>query len=203
MGRSREFDEEAVLEIALKTFWQGGYDATPMSALCDAMGLRPGSLYAAFGDKRGLFVRCLRHYADTVSAQALERIHSDSGLRGIRAYFANLVDAMVDGRRRWGCLLTNSVIEFAARDPELAVLFEVHFSRLETAFAAALARAQALGELRPGAGPQDASLLVAVVQGMNVLAKTRPGRVALERVARQAIAGLAHAPAAATSGETV
>jgi TetR/AcrR family transcriptional repressor of nem operon len=191
MGRSREFDEAAVLEIALETFWQHGYDATPMSALCEAMGLRPGSVYAAFGDKRGLFVRCLRHYADTISAQALDRIHSGrSGLQGIRSYFANLVDAMVDGRRRWGCLLTNSVIEFATRDPELAVLFEVHFSRLETAFAAALARARAEGELRPGAGPHDAGLLVAVVQGMNVLAKTRPGRAALERVARQAIAGL-------------
>lgn len=192
MGRTREFNEEVVLDRALELFWQRGYEASSMSDLCDAMGLRAGSVYSAFGDKRGLFVRCLRRYAETLSAQALQCIHAgSSGLQGIRAYFANLVDAMVEGRRRWGCLLTNSVIEFAARDPELASVFEVHFSRLETAFGAALARAQAAGELRPGAGPHDATFLLAVVQGMNVLAKTQPGRATLERIASEAITGLA------------
>jgi TetR/AcrR family transcriptional regulator, transcriptional repressor for nem operon len=191
MGRTREFDEESVLDSALDLFWRRGYEASSMSDLCEAMGLRAGSVYSAFGDKRGLFVRCLRRYAETVSAQALQCIHTgSSGLQGIRTYFANLVDAMVDGRRRWGCLLTNSVVEFAASDPELATIFEVHFSRLETAFAAALARAQAAGELRSGAGPHDAALLVAVVQGMNVLAKTHPGRPTLQRIASEAITGL-------------
>jgi TetR/AcrR family transcriptional repressor of nem operon len=63
-------------------------------------------------------------------------------------------------------------------------------ANLRAAFAAALTRAAADGELRPGVDASSADLLVAVVQGMNVLAKSQPGRTALTAVAESAIAGL-------------
>lgn len=192
MGRTREFDTDTALDAATDTFWHQGFEATPMQDLCRSMNLGPGSIYAAFGDKRNLFRQALHRYMDTVSMQALERINSaPSGLQGIRGYFEHLVDAMIDGKRRWGCLMTNSLVEFASRDPELAVLFQLHLARLETTFAAALTRARAAGELRPDVGPEAAGYLVAVVQGMNVLAKTKPGRHTLERIAEVAVAGLA------------
>lgn len=173
-------------------FWEQGFDGTSIQALCRAIDVQPGSVYAAFGNKRDLFVAALRRYVDTVSAEAIERINgAPSGMEGLRSYFAHLVDAMVDGNRRWGCLITNSLVEFAERDPELAAMFQVHLAKLQTSFAAALARARTDGELRPGAGPDSAGLLVVVVQGMNVLARTRPGRAALQAVADAALAGLA------------
>jgi TetR/AcrR family transcriptional regulator, transcriptional repressor for nem operon len=196
MGRVRGFDVEEALDVALELFWQQGYEGTPIQALCREMGLQPGSVYAAFGSKRDLFVAALRRYVETVSAEAVDRINgAPSGLQGLREYFDHLVDAMIDGKRAWGCLITNSLVEFAARDPELAAMFEVHLARLQTSFAAALARARAEGELRPGAGPESAGMLVAVVQGMNVMAKSRPGRRALQDVVDATLAGLAAPPA--------
>lgn len=198
MGRVRKFDVEEALDAALEMFWQQGFDGTPIQALCQAMDLQPGSVYAAFGSKRDLFVAAVRRYIETVSAEAVDRINgAPSGLQGLREYFTHLVDAMVDGKRQWGCLITNSLVEFAARDPELAGMFQLHLARLQTSFAAALARARADGELRPGAGPESASMLVAVVQGMNVMAKSRPGRQALQDVADATLAGLAAPPAEA------
>jgi TetR/AcrR family transcriptional regulator, transcriptional repressor for nem operon len=195
MGRIRTFDVDEALDVALEMFWQQGYDGTPIQALCEAMGLRPGSVYAAFGSKRDLFVAAVRRYIDTVSAEAIERINgAPSGLRGLRAYFDHLVDAMVDGKRQWGCLITNSLVEFAERDPELSGMFQLHLARLETSFAAALSRARADGEIRPGAGPESARMLVAVVQGMNVMAKGRPGRRDLQRVVEATLAGLVASP---------
>ncbi|GAB2972009.1 TetR/AcrR family transcriptional regulator [Amycolatopsis acidiphila] len=191
MGRTRGFDVGEALDAALRTFWQQGFDATSMQDLCQAMQVRPGSVYAAFGAKRELFAAALRRYAETVTAEAVGRITAaPTGMQGLRDYFAHLIDAMVDGDRRWGCLITNSVVEFATRDPDLAGLMSLHLANLRAAFAAALTRARAEGELRPGAGPESAELLVAVVQGMNVLAKSRPGRAALESVAASALAGL-------------
>lgn len=196
MGRSRRFNVEEALDAALEMFWQHGYEGTPIQALCRAMDLQPGSVYAAFGSKRDLFVAAVRRYIETVSAEAVDRVNgASSGLQGLREYFACLVDAMVDGKRAWGCLITNSLVEFAARDPELAGMFQLHLARLQTSFAAALARARAEGQLRPGAGPESAGMLVAVVQGMNVMAKSRPGRKALQDVADAALAGLAAVPA--------
>jgi TetR/AcrR family transcriptional repressor of nem operon len=198
MGRSRRFNVEEALDVALEMFWQQGYEGTPIQALCRAMGLQPGSVYAAFGSKRDLFVAAVRRYIETVSAEAVDRVNgASSGLQGLREYFACLVDAMVDGKRAWGCLITNSLVEFATRDPELAGMFQLHLARLQTSFAAALARARAEGQLRPGAGPESAGMLVAVVQGMNVMAKSRPGRKALQDVADAALAGLAAVPAGA------
>jgi TetR/AcrR family transcriptional repressor of nem operon len=140
----------------------------------------------------------VRRYIETVSAEAVDRINgAPSGLQGLRGYFAHLVDAMVDGKRARGCLITNSLVEFAARDPELAGMFQVHLARLQTSFAAALARARADGELRPGVGPESAGMLVAVVQGMNVIAKSHPGRQALQDVVDATLAGLARPPAEA------
>lgn len=198
MGRVRGFDIEEALDVALELFWQQGYEGTPIHALCRAMSLQPGSVYAAFGSKRDLFVAAVRRYIETVSAEAVDRINGvPSGLQGLREYFDHLVDAMVDGKRAWGCLVTNSLVEFAARDPELAGMFQLHLARLQTSFAAALARARAEGELRPGAGPESAGMLVAVVQGMNVMAKGRPGRRALQDVVEATLAGLAAPPAGA------
>lgn len=192
MGRTRGFDVGEALDVALDLFWQQGYDNTPMQALCRAMGLQPGSVYAAFGSKRDLFGAAVRRYIETVSAEAIERVNgAPSGLQGLRAYFGHLVDAMVDGKRARGCLITNSMVEFATRDPELSAMFQVHLACLQTSFAAALARARAEGELRQGAGPESAGMLVALVQGMNVLAKSHPGRQALREIADAALAGLA------------
>lgn len=192
MGRTRGFDADDALDAALVTFWQSGFEATSMQALCRAMAVQPGSLYAAFGGKRELFVAALRRYAQTVSVDAIHRITSaPTGLQGLRDYFGHLVEAMVDGNRRWGCLLTNSLVEFAGRDPELVAIVTGHLANLQAAFAAALTRCAAAGELRPGVDPdQAAALLVAVVQGMNVLAKGRPGREPLRAVADAALAGL-------------
>lgn len=195
VGRTREFDVEDALDAAVETFWEHGYEAASMQTLCRAMGIQPGSAYAAFGSKHDLFRSALRRYGQTVSVDAIRRITSaPTGLAGLEAYFEHLTEAMVDGRRRWGCLITNSLVELAERDPELAGMVRLHLANLEAAFAAALTRARAEGALRPGAGPAQAPLLVAVVQGMNVLAKDRPGRTALRAVADAALAGLVRDP---------
>ncbi|GAA4853232.1 TetR/AcrR family transcriptional regulator [Pseudonocardia benzenivorans] len=200
MGRTRQFDVDEALDAALRTFWEHGFEASSMHTLCEAMQLQPGSVYAAFGPKRDLFTAALRRYTETVSADAVRRITAPaSGVQGLRDYFDHLIDAMVDGDRRWGCLITNSLVEFAARDPELSGMVGLHLANLRAAFEAALTRAAAAGELHPGAGAASADLLVAVVQGMNVLAKSRPGRERLRAVADSALAGLVAEPATASS----
>jgi TetR/AcrR family transcriptional repressor of nem operon len=192
MARPKEFDEATVLDEAVDAFWERGFDGTAVQDLCAAMGLNPGSLYGTFGDKRALFLAALDRYVDTVSRQAIERIDAaDSGMAGIRAYFDQLISAMLGGKRRWGCLITNSAAELALHDPDVAARVKLHLARIESAFASALARAQASGEVVGGAGPQSATFLVCLVQGLNILAKTKPERRVLEGVVDVALKALA------------
>src|SRR5260370_4385768 len=61
-GRPRAFDEEEVLDVAMRLFWEHGFDGTSMSELTEAMGINRRSVYAAFGNKEALFTAALERY---------------------------------------------------------------------------------------------------------------------------------------------
>jgi AcrR family transcriptional regulator len=67
-GRPREFDRDAALEAAMLLFWRKGFAATSMNDLCDTMGVRSPSLYAAFGSKEELYLEAMEHYVQTRGA---------------------------------------------------------------------------------------------------------------------------------------
>jgi AcrR family transcriptional regulator len=92
-GRPREFDTDAVIERAMGVFWSSGYYGTSLPDLLEATNLSRGSLYAAFGDKHGLFLRALDRYI----AEALARLDAEldpgkNALAGLRACLAGYVE---------------------------------------------------------------------------------------------------------------
>jgi len=195
MGQLKQFDPAERLDLAVDAFWQHGFDGSAMQALCKAMGLFPGSLYGTYGDKRQLFLRAVERYMATVSADAIGILGQDgSGLAALRQYFDGLIDGIVDGKRRWGCLVTNTIVELAQREPAIAAMVDQHLARLEAGLAGAIDRARHAGEIPPDTPLDTASFLVCVVQGLNVLAKTKPSRERLERVAATALSTLENSP---------
>jgi AcrR family transcriptional regulator len=62
IGRPREFDRGAALEAAMLLFWRKGFAAASMHDLCDVMGVRAPSLYAAFGSKEALYIEAIEQY---------------------------------------------------------------------------------------------------------------------------------------------
>src|ERR1700679_3069176 len=66
IARPREFDREARLAAAMLVFWRKGFATTSMNDLCDAMGVRSPSLYAAFGSKEALYLEAIGHYVRTI-----------------------------------------------------------------------------------------------------------------------------------------
>ncbi|WEV68133.1 TetR/AcrR family transcriptional regulator [Bifidobacterium sp. ESL0769] len=67
MARPRSFDEHKVLEQCRKVFCTHGYDATSIDDLVGATGLKRGSLYQAFGSKRGVFLKVLQSALNAAS----------------------------------------------------------------------------------------------------------------------------------------
>lgn len=191
MGQTKQFDPDERLDRAVKAFWKNGFDGSGMQVLCKAMGLFPGSIYGTYGDKRELFIQAIDRYMATVSVEAVAVLSDDaSGLQALRAYFVQLIDGILDSNRRWGCLITNTIVELAQRDPAIRVKIDVHLARLETAFSQAIERARRAGEIPQETPLESAAFLVCVVQGLNVLAKTKPSRARLEAIVTTALAGL-------------
>ena len=75
------------LEKATQVFWSKGYDGVTIDDLVAGMGVGRPSLYAVFGDKRTIFLRVLRAYAETKGARAAKALLSPQALRDSLAGF--------------------------------------------------------------------------------------------------------------------
>jgi AcrR family transcriptional regulator len=93
IGRPREFDRDVALKEAMLVFWRKGYMATSMSDLCDAMGIRSPSLYAAFGSKEALYLEAVERYAKTIGPSIWGRLTNGATAR---AGFKSLLLAAVE-----------------------------------------------------------------------------------------------------------
>ena len=91
-GRPTGFDTNRALDLAMRLFWERGYEGTSMADLSQKMGIHPSSIYAAFGDKQALFALAAQRYAD-VPAQYMVRALEQPTFRDfILAAFDNTVE---------------------------------------------------------------------------------------------------------------
>src|SRR5271167_49139 len=105
-GRPRSFDETVALEKATQVFWSKGYDGVTIDDLVAGMGVGRPSLYAVFGDKRAIFLRVLREYAETKGALAAKALLSPRTLRdSLAAFLRHAVKTATEKGSARGCLL--------------------------------------------------------------------------------------------------
>jgi TetR/AcrR family transcriptional repressor of nem operon len=164
MARPREFDEDEVLEVAMHTFWERGYDATSVADLMRATGLAKGSVYKAFSDKRALFLAALGRYLEAGRARLRETMAAQaSGRAALRAWLESMVELTMTQRPARGCFAVNCAVEVAPHDEAVRALIRQHERLLQEAYAEAIARGIAAGELRCDLDARLAAQLVATV----------------------------------------
>lgn len=147
-----------------------------MQDLVQAMGINRGSLYDTFQDKHHLFLAAIAHYTDTVLQETVAVLQAPGAARSvIEAHFEQLVaQALADPHCR-GCLITNTAIELATRDPDIAARLRASFSQVEDGFCQALGRAQEHGEISPDRDISAlAHYLTTCIQGIRVMTKVNP-----------------------------
>lgn len=192
MARPASFDREEVLGRATATFWDHGYCGTSISQLVEATQLQPGSLYAAFDSKQGLFLAALDHYAK----QSLGRLRgvlaeAADPLAGIRSVFEQLASDGASGKGTRGCLLVNTVLELGRHNPEVQARVKAHLDEIEGVFQAALEEAQRQGLLAPAKSPQSlARFLMTTIWGLRVLSGTGTDLHSAQQVVHQALSVL-------------
>lgn len=105
-GRPRSFDEAEALNKATQIFWSKTYDGVVINDLVTGMGVGRQSLYSVFGDKRTLFLRVLRAYAERKGAGAAKALFSSPGLRdSIAGFLRHAVEAATEQGSIAGCLM--------------------------------------------------------------------------------------------------
>ncbi len=190
MARPREFNEEIALGAAIECFWRHGYEATSVRDLAAAMRISGPSLYNAFGDKRALFAKALESYLDQSARAMIKRVEESLPPKeAVRRFLDEIIESSVSDGERRGCFLINSALEVAPHDSELGELIADRFGEIEAFFYRSIKAAQAERAIPRNRAPRDlARLLLGVLLGIRVLARSKPNRALLEGIARPALA---------------
>ena len=162
MARPIEFNRPQAVNRALALFWRQGYQASSLADLLAAMGIGRSSFYAAFIDKRSLFIECLDLFS-TRTLEMLQRARAEMPpVDALQSFFErNFIGARGAGavRGHWGCMLVNTVLEMAGVDDDLAARASHHLVGMQRFFQACLQDA--------GAAPERAEELAAMLMLFN------------------------------------
>jgi AcrR family transcriptional regulator len=185
-GRPRSFAELEALEKATQVFWSKGYDGVTIDDLVEGMGVGRPTLYSVFGDKRTLFLRVLRAYAEKKGAGAAKALLAPQTLRtSLAGFLRHGVESATEEGSAVGCLLL--CVAPLVDDAEVQ-----EFLQTAAAGAVALVERRFRDGISAGDIPSDfpvatrASQVVDLVNGLTMRAKIGISRTTLLRDAEEA-----------------
>lgn len=186
MARSKEFDEEVVLDKAVKLFACKGFNATSAQEVVDALGISRSSLYDTFGDKRTLFLRALEKYRFESDTKFINHLDSTENPRDtLQQFLDNTVSNIIADTTCKGCFMLNSSIELSSHDAEVNKIVSQNRKNLEDAFFRLIKKGQELGQFtHKHSALSLARYLYSAIIGMQSLGKSDTDKTGLHDVAR-------------------
>lgn len=184
MARNKEFEENAVLEKAMRLFWNQGYEKTSMSDLVEHMGIHRRSLYDTFGDKHTLFMKAMDRFGDKINACLTTGVkRSETAAQALQFIFDFLIRG--DGDSPPGCLFVNSAVELAPHDIDVDAKATEAFIQLEQMLKEVIFWGQQNGEFTLDNDAEElAEYLQNVLVGLRVMARTSIPKEKLHHTAK-------------------
>ncbi|MFC4013246.1 TetR/AcrR family transcriptional regulator [Nonomuraea purpurea] len=189
MARQRTFDREAALESALRAFWERGYEATSVAELTAVMGIKPPSLYAAFGDKRRLFEEAVRRYQQTYGAATTHALAEEpTGRRAIERVLRDSAAEFTSAEHPAGCLIITAAVNCGPESAEVEALLRRFRQETRAALKKRIDDDVAAGTLPADTDTEGmAAFFAVVIQGMSTQARDGASEDDLLRVAALAM----------------
>lgn len=189
-GRPRAYDADTALAQAMEAFWRLGYSATSLDQLSDAMDMNRPSLYAAFGDKRALYLQTLDSYVERSKlaiARALDpQISLAEGLQ--RFYDSALGSYLPSGDPARGCYLIGTALTESLADEEVRARLASSLREFERMLEARIRQAREEGEIDGAADPTALAMIAsAVLYTLAIRSRAGESKTALRAVVATAI----------------
>ena len=187
-GRPLSFDREAALRQAMLLFWRFGYETTSVAELTAAMGISAPSLYAAFGDKKRLFLEAMRLYVGDPETMARAIGNAPTAFHASRDLMRAAAATYTGETTPPGCLLASATASGSAMSADVQKEVADVRRRIAEWLEARIERDMAEGILPPGTRAEAlAGLVLAVAQGMSVLARDGANRASLMAIVEAAL----------------
>ncbi len=143
-----KYDRTQVVNRACQLFWQKGFYGTSTRDLQAELDMRPGSIYAAFGSKEGLYKEALLAYADTMKEKLQACIESEASiLAGLEAFLRQILVADRDKMGSEVCMFARAQTELLSEQSELKATCGAISSESEAYAADLFEQAQKAGEI--------------------------------------------------------
>lgn len=167
-GRPRSMDKDAALDIAVRLFWERGYEGTSIADLTTAIGITPPSLYASFGSKEELFSLALDRYVVRETTERHERLEeAKTAFEGVTFYLHDAARSATQEGCPRGCAIANAVLQHAEENARVAHSVAARRAAAFEALERRFERAVSEGELKEDTDTRGlARFYGAVVQGM-------------------------------------
>lgn len=155
-GRPRAYDPEAALDSILDVFWRAGYAASSLDDICEATGMNRPSVYAAFGDKRTLFLKAIERYREISRGHMRASFGPDMPIREkLKGAYTRALNLYFSGADTpLGCFMVGAVVNEAVGDPEIRAAFAEGLKQFDRAFTEQIANAQKRGEISGARDPE-------------------------------------------------
>src|SRR5436305_1333020 len=152
-GRPRAYDPQVALARAAEVFWKAGYAGTSLDDLSEATGMNRPSLYAAFGDKRDLYLKTLDYYRDESRALARAALADHPPLRVfLKRFYDKALDLYLEGGPR-GCYSIGTAATVAAVDDGVRAFLADSMRSTDGFLKSQIEKGQARGEIARDADP--------------------------------------------------
>jgi TetR/AcrR family transcriptional repressor of nem operon len=183
MARLIEFDRDKALESAMLLFWRQGYTSTSLTQLLEVMAISRSSFYAAFTDKRSLYIEALTLFAQRTNS-VLESVKDDANpSNAIKKFFEYTLFGVPERRMRRGCMMVNSVLELADVDQGISLLAVQKLAEIEQAFETCFERALQSGLFSsPQTSTELAQFVMIVNQGLRVASRKETSKKELKNI---------------------
>lgn len=184
MGGKKQFDKQTVLDKAMKLYWTKGVEATTLSDLEKATGLKRGSIYNTFGDKDGLFLEALDHYSNKIIAPMAQPLKSRDAREAVKGLLDALLSRFKNKDLPTGCLITGTSMEYNTQSGPVKRKVSDQISGFENALYKSFIQAQKTGQYSKELDPRAvARFIMAIVLGMTVMDNVVADSTATEDVA--------------------
>jgi AcrR family transcriptional regulator len=189
-GRPKSYDPDQALWAALEQFWAGGFTATSLDALAASTGMNRPSLYAAFGDKKALYLKTLTRFTETLRAALGDELFRHKSLADALSHFYRAaLDIYFDGTDGpRGCFVVCTAPAEAITDPDIRMMLQKILKEIDDGLEARIEHARKKGEVPADA---DAAALAKVAGGtlhsLAIRARAGESREALNLMAAQTV----------------
>ncbi len=189
-GRPRAYDPDTALWQALETFWGSSFTGTSLDALAAATGMNRPSLYAAFGDKKSLYLKSFDLVASLMKTAIKRTVEAEKPLEAALGDFYNeaisLYRSGPDGAR--GCFIVCTAPAEAATDGDIRAALAATLKEIDGGLAMLFEKGKAAGDLSPAADATAlAQIAASVLHSLAIRARAGASKKELDALAQHTV----------------